>query len=69
MEYQIEQEIGFEYDIEQEEGQRPEHYDEAADIQHPSINGTPQHKGNQDTIVPLPSAPQHLPRCHQFLYR
>ena len=33
MEYQIEQEIGFEYDIEQEEGERPQHYDEDGDIQ------------------------------------
>jgi hypothetical protein len=33
MEYQIEQELGFEYDIEQEEGQGPEHHNEDVDIQ------------------------------------
>jgi hypothetical protein len=33
MEYQIEQEIGFEYDIEQEEGEGSEHHPGDADIQ------------------------------------
>jgi hypothetical protein len=33
MEYQIEQELGFEYDIDQEEGKRPEHHGKDAVIQ------------------------------------
>jgi hypothetical protein len=33
MEHQIEQELGFEYDIEQEEIERPEYYGEDAEIQ------------------------------------